>query len=113
MDLSAKAFGLVGLLAFSAAFAQDAGVPHNYRPPAGYVPDANTAVGIAVAVWLPIYGQKQIDSEKPYKATLKDGVWTVTGSMPPHRPEQPMVGGVALAEISKIDGKILRVSHGL
>jgi hypothetical protein len=27
---------------------------HNYRPEAGYVPDAETAMRIAEAVWLPI-----------------------------------------------------------
>jgi len=106
-------FGLAGLLALSAAISQEHESPHNYKPPEGYVPDANTAIQIALAVWLPIYGQKQIDSEKPYKAILKDGVWTVSGSMPPSRPGRIMVGGVAVAEISKVDGTILRISHGM
>jgi hypothetical protein len=39
-------------------------------------------------------------------ATLRGGVWTVTGS-PPRR----MPGGAAIAEIFKQDGRILRVSH--
>ncbi len=39
---------------------------HNYKPAAGYVPDQATAIGIAVAIWSPIYGKEQIEKEKPY-----------------------------------------------
>jgi hypothetical protein len=84
-------------------FAQE----HNVRPPQGLVPNAETAIAIAVAVWTPIYGVKQIASERPYVATLADGKWTVTGSLP-----EGWVGGTAIAVISKSDGQVLRVSHG-
>jgi|SRR5580698_5517743 hypothetical protein len=80
---------------------------HNYKPEAGYVSDAETAIKIAVAVWSPIYGEKQIASEKPYNAVLTNGVWIVQGSL-----SKGFVGGVAVAEIAKDDGKILRISHG-
>jgi hypothetical protein len=80
---------------------------HNFKPTVGYVPDSETAIRIAVAIWEPIYGRKQIEGQKPYRATLKDGVWTVEGSLP-----DGWLGGVAVAEISKSDGRILRVSHG-
>lgn len=80
---------------------------HNVRPPQGLVPDAETAIAIAVAVWTPIYGKEKIASEKPYRATLADEKWTATGSLPKGR-----LGGVAIAVISKADGQILRVSHG-
>jgi hypothetical protein len=33
-------------------------IAHNYKPAQGYVPDAATAIKIAVAVWEPIYGQE-------------------------------------------------------
>ena len=79
-----------------------------YVPPNGFVPDSGTAVRIAVAVWIPIYGVSQIRSEQPYGATLKDGVWTVTGTLP----RQYNLGGVAMARISKRDGRILFVLHG-
>ena len=79
----------------------------SYMPPSGYVPDADTAIKIAVAVWEPIYGRKQIQSQKPFRATLRNGVWTVHGSLPPNTP-----GGVAEADISKKDGRVLRVIHG-
>src|SRR5437667_1283085 len=86
------------------AFAEDS--KHTYMPGGGYVPDSRTAIKIAVAVWEPIYGAAQIAREKPYHATLRDGVWTVTGSLAAWT-----LGGVAIAEISKQDGRILLVSH--
>ncbi len=78
----------------------------NYKPKNGYVPNKQTAIAIAVAVWIPIYGRATIESEKPYQATLKNGVWSVTGSLP-----EGYVGGVAEASISKDRGCILRVIH--
>jgi hypothetical protein len=102
---TAKILALAMCVATAVADAQSR--EHTYRPPLGYVPDAATAIRIAVAVWEPIYGAKTIASEKPFRAALNKEVWTVTGSLQGNRP-----GGVAVAEISKRDGKILRVSHG-
>jgi hypothetical protein len=81
----------------------------SYTPPNGFVPDSLTAVRIAVAVWTPIYGEKPVRDEAPYHATLRDGVWTVEGSF---NCERACGGGVAVAEIAKGDGRILRVIHG-
>ena len=81
---------------------------HTYKPKEGYVPDEKTAIRIAVAVWIPIYGEKQIEGEKPYHAKLDKGIWTVEGSLPSGN----VRGGVAIAEIAKDDGRILQVSHG-
>ena len=94
---------------------------HNYKPEKGYVPDAKTAIRIAIAIWEPIYGVAQIQGQKPFNAKLNNGVWTVTGSL--SGPEEfidkdgnKMVkvtaGGVALIEIDKDSGCILRVIHG-
>jgi hypothetical protein len=81
---------------------------HNAMPRvAGVVPDEATAIKIAVAVWEPIYGAEKIAAEKPFRAILAKGVWTVQGSLP-----KGWKGGVALAEISKADGRIIRISHG-
>ena len=86
---------------------------HSYKPPGGYVPDAETAIKIAVAVWEPIYGREKIASQKPYMARLVGAVWIVEGSVPESQGGRVLVGGgVALAEISKDDGRVLRVSHG-
>ena len=93
------------LLFIPAAYSQP---PHNFKPAQGYVPDAATAIKIAVAVWEPIYGQEKISQQKPYRAVLVNGIWIVEGTLP----KQYNLGGVAVAEIAKDDGRILRVSHG-
>ena len=86
---------------------------HSAKPKEGFVPDAKTAIKIAVAVWEPIYGEKEIAREKPYHARLgTNGVWTVEGSLPKFSFSGPVLGGVAIAEIAKDDARILRVSHG-
>ena len=84
---------------------------HNFRPEAGYVPDAETAMTIAEAVWLPIYGTRVLE-KRPLRARLVDDVWVVEGSLP--RPPDGTVwaGGVPLAHISKRTDEILRISHG-
>lgn len=84
---------------------------HSYRPERGFVPDQTTAVAIAEAVWLPIYGKQTLDKERPFKAVLKDDVWIVTGTV--HWVNKQDKGGVAIAEISRVDGRIIRVSHGM
>jgi hypothetical protein len=81
---------------------------HSVLSSAGFVPDEVTATRIAEAVWIPIYGRKQIEEERPFVATLSNGVWTVTGTLP-----EGYVGGTAVAEISKESGCILRISHGM
>ena len=81
--------------------------PHSYVPADGFVPESVTAARIAAAVWAPIYGERRVESQRPLRAALRRGIWTVTGTLPPGS-----AGGVALAEIAKRDGRILRVSHG-
>jgi len=80
---------------------------HSYVPPKGFVPDSVTAVRVAEAIWTPIYGEEQLRRQRPFRASLRQGVWHVAGTLPPGA-----VGGVAVAEISKRDARILRVSHG-
>lgn len=75
-------------------------------PKDGYVPDKETAISIAVAVWKPIYGAKNIQNNKPYNAHLENGVWHISGTLP-----KGWVGGVPEAEIDKKSGKILSISH--
>jgi hypothetical protein len=74
----------------------------------GFVPNAETAIKIAEAIWLPIFGEEGIDY-KPYKAELKnDSIWVVRGTVP-----IPILGSLPYIEIKKSDCKILRVSHGI
>ena len=96
---------LVGLLSGAPGARADSPAP--FHPAAGFVPTADVAIAIAVAVWGPIYGPDHIAKEKPYRVTLKDGVWFVSGSLPADR-----IGGVAEARISQSDGRILGVIHG-
>jgi len=79
-----------------------------YLPPNGVVPDEETAIKIAEAIWLPIYGDK-IKDEQPYVARLcgDKKTWFVHGSLP-----KGMTGGTAEMEINKKDGKILTITHG-
>ena len=74
-----------------------------FKPEKGFVPDAETAVRIAENLF-PIDG-KMIDKEKPFKATLSNGVWTVTGFLP------DSLDGVAETSISQKDGRILGIIH--
>ena len=80
---------------------------HHFVPEAGFVPDEQTAIRIAEAVWTPIYGQQSIEEKRPFRVKLIKGVWYVEGSIP-----EGMRGGMPEAEIAQADGKILRVSHG-
>jgi hypothetical protein len=79
---------------------------HSVKPKGGLVPDDITAIKIAEAVWLPIYGPAIYD-KKPFTAKLKESTWVVEGTLPKN-----MLGGVPIAEISRIDGRVTRVSHG-
>lgn len=79
-------------------------------PKNGFVPDKETAVKIAEAVWIPIYGVEEINQERPFVAELKNGIWIVSGTLH-SEPGSIAKGGVATIEISKADGRVLRVSH--
>jgi len=64
-------------------------------------------------VLVPIYGKKQIESELPFNAELKDDVWTVTGTLPcSDGVTSVCVGGTAVIQISKTDARILSMKHG-
>lgn len=92
-------FFSIGLL-----FAQNRSGKPSHRD---YVPNAETAISIAEAIWLPIYGEKIYES-KPFVAKLKDSsVWVVWGTLNP----QYTSGGTPYIEIQKKDCKILKVTH--
>ena len=82
-----------------------------------YVPNEETAVAVAEAVLIPIYGRKTIEAEKPFHATLKNEVWQVAGTLycangkPQSDLNPTCVGGVAVIEISKRDAHIISVVH--
>ncbi|WP_041856075.1 NTF2 fold immunity protein [Candidatus Korobacter versatilis] len=91
-----------------------------FIPASGFVPDATTAIKIANAVLVPVYGEKQISSELPLRAELEQGTWIVRGTLncaPPPAHDLPgkktlsCEGGTAVVRISKSDGKILFMTH--
>ncbi|GAA0534712.1 hypothetical protein FHS83_003095 [Rhizomicrobium palustre] len=92
---------------FALLFSSVAIAEHSYTPPQGFVPDERTAISVAEAILTPIYGSNKIRSERPFKAMLKGDVWVVSGSLP-----RGWGGGVAVIELRKDDGRVLRVSHG-
>jgi hypothetical protein len=73
----------------------------------GFVPDEPTAVIIGEAVARAQYGEKQISEEKPFEARLRGDVWTVVGTLHP----QGALGGTAVIQLSKTDGRILFMTH--
>jgi hypothetical protein len=80
------------------------------------VPDEATAVKIAEKALTRIYGRKIIESERPFTATLTNGIWHVIGSV--NCGEQsgaaisvPCVGGAAMADIKQSNGRILKTGH--
>ena len=97
---------------------------HPYVPSEGFVPDSATAVRIAVAIWTPIYGDGQFTTQHPVRATLTDGIWTVTGTVPTKVELIPgpvliangttmnglhplSIGDTAVVKIAKRDGRVL------
>ncbi len=71
-----------------------------------YVPDENTAIKIAEAIWLPIYGEIIYDS-LPFKAKLDSSktFWIVDGTLVGRK------GGTPYAEIRRKDCKVIYVTH--
>ncbi|MDP4197065.1 MAG: NTF2 fold immunity protein [Bacteroidota bacterium] len=78
----------------------------NYIPPNGLVPDKETAIKIAEAIWLPIYGN-EIYNYKPFVAELSSDkrIWKVSGTV------HTIKGGEPYAEFRKKDCKIIKVIH--
>lgn len=72
----------------------------------GYVPNKETALKIAEAIWLPVFGNI-IYNSRPFVVELKDGkIWVVQGTLHEQK------GGVPYIEIQKSDCKILKMYHG-
>ncbi len=101
--------GICLLMVASLAAAQNA------KAPKGPVSDSETAIEIAEAALIPVYGGKQIKSERPFVAELENAVWTVHGTL--HCPDGKggtttlCRGGVAVVKISKADGRIISMAH--
>jgi NTF2 fold immunity protein len=94
-------------------------IPTVAQPPhqRDYVQNAETAVAIAEAVLIPVYGRQKIESERPYKAVLGGDVWRVSGTLycpngePQSESNPTCAGGVAVVELSKHDAHIISMTH--
>jgi hypothetical protein len=80
------------------------------------VPDSATAISLAEKALAKMYGKKVIDSERPFNASLSDGVWHVTGTLyckdeKGNVVKDVCVGGVAKADVRQSDGRVLRTGH--
>ena len=80
------------------------------------VPDSATAASLAEKALAKVYGKKVIESERPFNASLSDGVWHVTGTLyckdeKGNVVKDACVGGVAMADIRQSDGRVLRTGH--
>jgi hypothetical protein len=87
------------LLLTSTMFAQ-APIPKH-----GFVPDNQTAVRIVEAILPPICGNGCAARNRPFEATLDNGVWTVEGHPP--RPAGQRGGGMLQVHIDQHTGAIL------
>jgi beta-lactamase superfamily II metal-dependent hydrolase len=87
------------------------------KPKAGFVPDSKTAVAVAEAVLIPVYGKGQVESERPFTATLEHDVWTIGGTLNCFDAKGAKTtdcdGGAAVVKTSKGDGRILYMLHGM
>jgi hypothetical protein len=82
-----------------------------FLPEEGFVPTPEIAVKIAETILSQIYGEKQIEEQKPFLVKMEDEVWIIHGNDVELRKHYEKFGTVYM-EISKRDGKILKVFHG-
>ena len=75
----------------------------------GFISSSEDAAGIAEIVAKRIYGDENVEKQKPFIVSLKNDIWYVRGTL---SGSQYTKGGVLEMEISKSDGKIIRISHG-
>lgn len=104
--ISSRAIIFIILGLIFASFAQYKSPEVGYKPVQGFVPNEITAIKVAEAIWLPIYGS-EIYNYKPFKAKLiNKKIWRVEGTV------HTEFGGSPIAEIQKSDCRILLIYHG-
>jgi len=69
-------------------------------PRQGSVPDAATAIRMALSLWTPLFGGEHLAAWQPCHADLVAGVWRVGGALPLHR-----LGGAPQLHIAQADGQ--------
>ena len=77
----------------------------SYRPTNGYLPDEKTAIQVAKAILISVYGEVTVKNEEPFTASLEGNIWTVKGAV------RPYPSGNAEVKLSKTDGAVLFLTH--
>lgn len=103
-----RALTFVGVIALAMPLIQST----SFRPRQGFVPDKETAISVGRALLSAAYGKEQISSEEPLYARLSGKVWIVKGSIPPLKPGEAYIGGLAEVRISKQTGAVTYMTHG-
>jgi NTF2 fold immunity protein len=123
-----KTLFLALLLIVVAASGQSRNSERGVAPASGFVPDGPTAIKIAEAVLVPVYGEEKMTSERPFHAELSGDVWSVGGTIPCNMPADqpttrvearpgitfkklPCLEGAAIVRISKTDGRVVFMTH--
>ncbi|HEX7284654.1 MAG TPA: NTF2 fold immunity protein [Candidatus Angelobacter sp.] len=105
------AFALFLFLAATLFVCDSQTLPGSYIPKGGFVPNGETAVKIAEAVLIPVYGEQKVLSERPFTAARSGDTWTVVGTLHCSPPGSLCKGGTAEVKISKTSGQILHMIH--
>ena len=93
----------------SASLAQNVpseNVPKIFECNGGVVADKETAIRIAEAILSPVYGEEAIREQRPYQVTLKDGKWSVDGTVRPG-----FVGGRFHMVILQSDARVVEIGY--
>jgi hypothetical protein len=97
------------IAAFALIWSAPLAAQPSYVPSNGFVPDAATAIAIARAVLIPIYGAKVIQAEE-LTAEQRGDIWVVVGTLQCPKGDSCQ-GGTAELQLSAKDGRILHVTH--
>jgi hypothetical protein len=77
------------------------------------VPTAEVAQAIHRAVAGAVFGDKEVERERPFKAVRSGDVWVVYGCMPTNNdPSIAIVGGVAVSVIRARTGEVIWITAG-
>ncbi len=78
-----------------------------YLPKDSLVSTPEIAAQMAETILNGIYGEKNIEKQKPFVVNLENEIWIVKGQM-----KENSKGGVVYVEIRKSNGEILKITHG-
>src|SRR2546421_10835318 len=80
-------------------FGLNASAQDLFNRPEGLVPDERTAIAIAEAVLIPIYGEAVIHDQRPYAVKLVDKQWAITGSLAGNSSPTKTVAGKSITSV--------------